>query len=61
MQNHLLQVLTLLTMERPVSFDPEAVRDEKVKVLKAFDAIDINDVILGQYTKSEDGKTRLFR
>lgn len=56
MQNHLLQVLTLLTMERPVSFDPEAVRDEKVKVLKAFDAIDINDVILGQYTKSEDGK-----
>ncbi|EMG49781.1 Glucose-6-phosphate 1-dehydrogenase [Candida maltosa Xu316] len=56
MQNHLLQVLTLLTMERPVSFDPEAVRDEKVKVLKAFDHIDVNDVILGQYTKSEDGK-----
>ncbi|CAX45144.1 glucose-6-phosphate 1-dehydrogenas, putative [Candida dubliniensis CD36] len=55
MQNHLLQVLTLLTMERPVSFDPEAVRDEKVKVLKAFDNIDVNDVILGQYTKSEDG------
>lgn len=56
MQNHLLQVLTLLTMERPVSFDPEAVRDEKVKVLKAIDAIDHNDVIIGQYTASEDGK-----
>ncbi|ODQ77724.1 hypothetical protein BABINDRAFT_67036 [Babjeviella inositovora NRRL Y-12698] len=56
-QNHLLQVLTLLTMERPVSNDPEAVRDEKVKVLKAFDT-DISlddDVLLGQYTRSADG------
>lgn len=55
MQNHLLQVLTLLTMERPVSFDPESVRDEKVKVLKAFQKIDLNDIIVGQYDKSEDG------
>lgn len=55
MQNHLLQVLTLLTMERPVSFDPEAIRDEKVKVLKAFDALQTDDVLLGQYGKSEDG------
>lgn len=55
MQNHLLQVLTLLTIERPVSFDPESVRDEKVKVLKAFAPIDLDDIILGQYDKSEDG------
>lgn len=55
MQNHLLQVLTLLTMERPVSFDPEAVRDEKVKVLKAFDKFDPEDILIGQYGKSEDG------
>lgn len=55
MQNHLLQVLTLLTMERPVSFDPELVRDEKVKVLKAFNEFDHNDILLGQYGKSEDG------
>lgn len=55
MQNHLLQVLTLLTMERPVSFDPEAVRDEKVKVLKAMAPIDTEDLLLGQYTKSKDG------
>lgn len=54
MQNHLLQVLTLLTMDRPVSFDPEAVRDEKVKALKAF-SIDKNNILIGQYTKSEDG------
>ncbi|KAL2706811.1 Glucose-6-phosphate 1-dehydrogenase [Kluyveromyces marxianus] len=56
MQNHLLQVLTLLTMERPVSFDPESVRDEKVKVLKAFEPIDHNDILIGQYGKSIDGK-----
>jgi glucose-6-phosphate 1-dehydrogenase len=55
MQNHLLQVLTLLTCERPVSFDPEAIRDEKVKVLKAISPIDPNDIIVGQYDKSEDG------
>lgn len=56
MQNHMLQVLTLLTMERPVSFDPEAVRDEKVKVLKAMDAINHDDVLVGQYTALADGK-----
>lgn len=55
MQNHLLQILTLVTMERPVSFDPESVRDEKVKVLKAIAPIDTKDVLVGQYGKSEDG------
>ncbi|QLL32499.1 hypothetical protein HG536_0D00210 [Torulaspora globosa] len=61
MQNHLLQVLTLLTMERPVSFDPESIRDEKVKVLKAFAPIDNEDVLLGQYGKSEDGTKPAYR
>lgn len=61
MQNHLLQVLTLLTMERPVSFDPESIRDEKVKVLKAFAPIDNKDVLLGQYGKSEDGSKPAYR
>lgn len=55
MQNHLLQVLSLIAMERPVSFDSEDIRDEKVKVLKAIAPIDINNVILGQYDKSVDG------
>jgi glucose-6-phosphate 1-dehydrogenase len=35
-QNHMLQLLTLLCMEPPVSFDAEKVRDEKVKVLQAI-------------------------
>lgn len=55
MQNHLLQVLTLLTMERPSSFNPESVRDEKVKVLKSMAPLDKKDIVIGQYGKSEDG------
>jgi glucose-6-phosphate 1-dehydrogenase len=35
-QNHLLQVLALVAMEPPVSLDPEAVRDEKNKLLKSI-------------------------
>ena len=35
-QNHLLEVLTLLTMEPPVSLDSETLRDEKVKILRAI-------------------------
>ena len=56
MQNHLLQVLSLIAMERPVSFDAEDIRDEKVKLLKAIDPLTLDDVVLGQYVKSEDGK-----
>merc|ERR1712071_552405 len=39
MQNHLLQVLTLLAMERPISFFAEDIRDEKVRVLRGMPAI----------------------
>jgi len=38
-QNHLLQLLTLVAMEPPVTFSADAVRDEKVKVLHAIRAI----------------------
>jgi glucose-6-phosphate 1-dehydrogenase len=51
--NHLLQLLTITAMEPPVSFDADAVRDEKVKVLRGvrpFDAERIRrDVVRGQY------------
>lgn len=49
LQNHLTQVLTILTMERPVSFAAEDIRDEKVKVLRAIPAIKREDTLLGQY------------
>ena len=35
-QNHLLQLLTLIAMEPPVAFEAEALRNEKVKVLRAL-------------------------
>lgn len=54
-QNHLLQILTLLLMDKPKTFNSEEIRDEKVKLLKAIEPIDFNDILIGQYTKSEDG------
>lgn len=52
-QNHLLQLLTLTAMEAPVAFKPNAVRDEKVKVLQALQEMHGKDVaentFRGQY------------
>jgi glucose-6-phosphate 1-dehydrogenase len=52
-QNHMLQVLSLVTMEPPVSLAAESVRDEKVKLLKSIRALTPEDVarqvVRGQY------------
>ncbi|CAG8468156.1 7356_t:CDS:2 [Dentiscutata heterogama] len=55
MQNHLLQILSIVAMERPLSLSSEDVRDEKVRVLRCIPPVELKDVVLGQYTKSEDG------
>ncbi len=44
-QNHMLQLLTLVAMEPPIAFDANAVRDEKVKVLHALQPITWHDVL----------------
>lgn len=53
LQNHLLQLLCMTAMEPPSTMAPEAVRDEKVKVLQALKPIkgdDISEyVVRGQY------------
>lgn len=54
MQNHLLQLLTLVLMEAPASLDPEDVRDEKVKVLKQFRPVTREDCVVGQYDGYQD-------
>lgn len=54
-QNHLLQVLTLLAMEVPVSLDAEDVRNEKVRVLRCIDPIKLENCVLGQYMRPKDG------
>ncbi len=48
-QNHLLQVVALLAMEPPVSSSPEALRDERAKVLAAVRPVRPEDVVRGQY------------
>ena len=46
---HLFQVTTVLAMEPPVSFDPDRLRDEKVRVLRSMQPIDPEKVVRGQY------------
>jgi glucose-6-phosphate 1-dehydrogenase len=48
-QNHLLQVLAILTMEPPVRYDVETVRDEKAKVLSAVRPVRPEDLVRGQF------------
>jgi glucose-6-phosphate 1-dehydrogenase len=48
--NHLFQLLSMVAMEAPNSFDAEAVRDEKAKLLMAIRPVAPEDVVRGQYT-----------
>ncbi len=62
-QNHLLQVLALVGMEPPVSLDAEAIRDEKVKLLRAVRPLIADQVaahaVRGQYGEGKiDGQPR---
>jgi glucose-6-phosphate 1-dehydrogenase len=62
-QNHLLQVLSLSAMEPPVSLEAEAIRDEKVKLLRSIRPMSPEDVarqvVRGQYfAGTVDGEAR---
>lgn len=52
-QNHMMQLLSLVTMEPPTNIQADAIRDEKVKILQALRPIDMNYfskyVVRGQY------------
>ncbi len=65
LQNHLLQLLALTAMEPPVRLDTESIRDEKVKVfkgLKVYTPEEVEEnVVRGQYAKSEDGEILGYR
>ena len=61
-QNHLLQLLTLVAMEPPVATDADAIRDEKVKVFRAVRPLEPGDVarfvVRSQYAAGTvDGKS----
>jgi len=51
---HLFQVLTILAMEPPVSFEPDRLRDEKVRVLRSMLPVDPAGVVRGQYVGYRD-------
>jgi glucose-6-phosphate 1-dehydrogenase len=48
-QNHMMQLLCLIAMEPPYHFDPDAVRDEKLKVIRALEPVKPSDIVRGQY------------
>lgn len=52
-QNHLAQLVSLVGMEVPSTFDADSVRYEKIKLLKAIAPISPADVVLGQYGSGE--------
>lgn len=62
LQNHMLQLVCLVAMEPPTSMDADAVRDEKVKVLRSLRPIDVREnlqkTVAGQYTAGvADGRS----
>ncbi|MFC1498019.1 glucose-6-phosphate dehydrogenase [Verrucomicrobiota bacterium] len=59
-QNHLLQVLAMVAMERPKNTSAQCVRDEKVKALRCIKLLALGDVFLGQYAAGElNGKSHV--
>jgi len=58
-QNHLLQLLCIVAMEPPASLAPDAVRDEKLKVLRSLRRFSLasiaRDTVRGQYVRGVSG------
>lgn len=52
-QNHLLQLLALVAMEPPSRWEPDPVRDEKVKVFDAMVCPDAGQAVFGQYVAAD--------
>lgn len=65
--NHIFQLITLMAMEPPVSFEADAVRDEQAKILQAIQPYSpqnvLKDVVRGQYSGGEidDEKVPAYR
>mmetsp|Transcript_10861 Transcript_10861/g.30140 ORF Transcript_10861/g.30140 Transcript_10861/m.30140 type:complete len:334 (+) Transcript_10861:1072-2073(+) len=55
MQNHLLQMMALVAMEQPLSLSAEHIRREKLKVLQSVAPLEMDDLVIGQYSSSPQG------
>jgi glucose-6-phosphate 1-dehydrogenase len=53
-QNHLLELVALLTMDRPTDHHPDAIRDEKLRAFRAMQALGPSDVVRGQFRGYRD-------
>ena len=53
-QNHLMQLLCLIAMEAPSTFGADAVRDEKLKVIRALQPVEPHHIVRGQYDAAGD-------
>lgn len=59
MQNHLLQILALLAMDKPAAFRAREIRGEKVRLLRSIPPPGVEDLVLGQYHGSSREGTQL--
>ena len=59
-QNHMLEVVALLTMEAPIGREPDALRDEKQRAFRAMRPLSPADIVRGQFRgyRSEKGVAR---
>ena len=55
-QNHLMQLLSLIAMEPPISFNADDLRDEKAKLLKSIRRIDLDNTVRAQYRGYREGE-----
>ena len=55
LQNHVMELLSFVCMEPPISFEADALRREKLKVWKAIEPIHENDTVRGQYGPGKIG------
>ncbi|HTD72053.1 MAG TPA: glucose-6-phosphate dehydrogenase [Steroidobacteraceae bacterium] len=53
-QNHLLQVVTLLAMDAPAGHDPETMQAEKLRIFRAMQPLDPKEVVRGQFRGYRD-------
>jgi glucose-6-phosphate 1-dehydrogenase len=61
MQNHLMQILSLVAMEPPARLEADAIRDQKVAVLRAMAPLNLSDLIVGQYGAGGAGVVETLR
>jgi glucose-6-phosphate 1-dehydrogenase len=52
-QNHLLQILALVAMEQPLSLEAVSIADEKARLLRAVEPLELNNLVVGQYAPAE--------